>query len=106
MDLHKHKRLSNRFVFCVALKDAFREEEERELYAAGNVELNEGSANETIMDMFYAFQVVFNEITDSNVDPLEFLSILTRLLFQDKLGDTGSEDTVPILDNFFNDDVP
>lgn len=79
-----NRRINNKMIFFTALSDAFREDENRELSAAGTVELEE-NANENIMDIFYAFLMLFNVLTESNADPLDFLNILTRLLFQDKL---------------------
>ncbi len=70
-------------MFFTALTDCFKEDEERELDVFGKLDLNEIDGNTLILSMFHAFQLVFSRLTSQNPDPLEFLSILTRLVFQE-----------------------
>lgn len=72
-------------MFFTALMDCFKEDEERELDAFGKLDLNEVDGNTLILSMFHAFQLVFSRFTSQNPDPLEFISILTRLVFQDNI---------------------
>lgn len=80
----KNDRKQNTLVFFAAIMDAFRDEDDRELNAVGTVEIPEnGDLTKTITDLFYAFRAVYNNLTDAKADPLDFISILTRLVFQD-----------------------
>lgn len=69
--------------FTTALTDVFKNEEDRELYCIPKIEDEGENGNEMILAMFYAFQFVFNIYTGQECDPLEFIAILTRLIFQD-----------------------
>lgn len=80
----KDERLQNKLIFYTAIQDAFRDEDDRELNSVGKIELSEGKeCNDEILDLFYAFNAVFNKLTGSECDPLDFINILIRLLFQD-----------------------
>lgn len=67
--------------FFTALTDAFKDEDDRELNCIPKVNTENG--NDLILAMFHAFHLVFNQYTGQKCDPLEFISILTRLLFQE-----------------------
>lgn len=96
--LSKDVRNNNKLVFLQAISLCFLPEEKRdtELLGALEVELPEdGDMAEVITDLMYAFQAFFNQVTESEIDPLEFLAVLTRLLFQDKLAlasEKGNDD--------------
>lgn len=73
-----------KIMFITALMDAFKDEEDRELDSFPEIDINNVDCNEMVLAMFYAFQFVFNHFTTKCVDPLEFIEILIRLLFQDQ----------------------
>ncbi|MBQ6169768.1 MAG: hypothetical protein IJK30_07425 [Ruminococcus sp.] len=66
---------------AVAIRDCFKDEDDRELYNFPQIESEDG--NEIVLSIFHAFQFVVNQLGDTHYDPLEFISVLTRLLFQD-----------------------
>lgn len=88
------KKKNMQITFIAALTDAFKDEDDRELNCFPKVKTENG--NDLILAMFYAFHLVFNEYTGQKCDPLEFISILTRLLFQEQreqfLGASVEED--------------
>lgn len=68
--------------FYTALYDCFRDEEQRELDAMPPIDFDENAnANELILSMFYAMQMFVNNFSGNEYDPLEFISVLTRLIF-------------------------
>ena len=73
-----------RATFIVALLDAFADEENRQLGFMPTIDLDKIEATEMTIEMFYAIFAVFKRLTDSEEDPLGFIGILTRLLFQEK----------------------
>lgn len=89
-------RQSNKLVFLQAVGSCFAPAEERDPEALGTLTLPEdGNMTEVITDLFYAVQAFFNSATNGSEDPLDFLGILTRLVFQDKLlkEDNNNDDT-------------
>ncbi len=81
--------------FVVAIRDCFKDEDNRELYSFPQIESEDG--NEIALSIFHAFQFVVNQLGDTHYDPLEFISVLTRLLFQDahaeKVGGADDENS-------------
>ena len=67
--------------FVTAITDCFKDEDNRELYSFPQIESENG--NEIVLSMFYAFQLVVNQLGDTQYDPIEFIGVLTRLLFQE-----------------------
>lgn len=83
-------RMANKIIFLTAISDAFRNEEDRELNAAGKIDIPEdGNATPILTDLFYAFKIFYTQISGDNVDPIEFIGVLTRLVFQDQLNDNS-----------------
>lgn len=77
---------TNKIIFLAAIADAFRDEEDRELGAFGKIEIPEdGNMTQILTDLFYAFKLFYNQISGADADPLEFISVLTRLVVQDQL---------------------
>lgn len=88
------KKDSMTAIFIAALTDVFKDEDERTLPAIG-VDSDSINGNDLILAMFFAFHYIFNQYTGEQADPLEFISILTRLLFQEQkeiLSGTSEED--------------
>lgn len=82
----ENERTQNKLIFLTAISDAFRDDEERELDNIGKIEIPEdGNLTKVMTELFYAVQTFYNLTTESEADPLEFLSILTRLVFQDNV---------------------
>lgn len=81
--------------FVTAITDCFKDEDNRELYNFPQIESEDG--NEIVLSMLYAFQLVVDQLGDTHYDPLEFISVLTRLLFQDahaeKVGGADDENS-------------
>lgn len=73
-----------KIAFFVALTDVFRNVEDRQLSAILPVNPETEYGNDLVLAMFYALQALHIECTGTKVDPLEFISILTRLLFQEQ----------------------
>lgn len=69
--------------FITALTDVFKNKDERELDCIPKLEDEGKNGNDLILAIFYAFQFVFNTYTGQECDSLKFISILTRLLFQE-----------------------
>lgn len=83
-------RMANKIIFLTAISDAFRDEEDRELNADGKIDIPEdGDATPILTDMFYAFKAFYTQMSGDNVDPIEFIGVLTRLVFQDQLNDNS-----------------
>lgn len=77
-------RMANKIIFLTAISDAFRDEEDRELNAVGKIDIpDDGNATPILTDLFYAFKAFYTQISGDNVDPIEFIGVLTRLIFQD-----------------------
>lgn len=70
------------FLFITALTDAFKDEDDRELYAMPKVSLEDANGNDLVLAMLHAFRFVINTFADQHLDPLEFIGVLTKLLFQ------------------------
>lgn len=83
-------RMANKIIFLTAISDVFRDEEDRELKAVGKIDIPEdGNATPILTDLFYAFKAFYTQISGDNVDPIEFIGVLTRLIFQDQLNDNS-----------------
>lgn len=82
----ENERTQNKLIFLTAISDAFRDDEDRELDSIGRIEMPEdGDFAKVMTDLFYAVQTFFNMMTESEADSVEFISILTRLVFQDQM---------------------
>ena len=83
-------RMANKIIFLTAISDAFRDEEDRELNAVGKIDIPEdGNATPILTDLFYAFKIFHTQMSGDNVDPIEFIGVLMRLVFQDQLNDNS-----------------
>ena len=83
-------RIANKIIFLTAIADAFRGEEDRDLNAAGKIDIPEdGNATPILTDLFYAFKAFYTQMSGDNVDPIEFIGVLTRLIFQDQIKDNS-----------------
>lgn len=78
------KKKNMQIAFITALLDVFRDEDDRELDCIPKLDDEGENGNDLILAMFHAFQFVFNEYSGQKCDSLEFISILTRLLFQEQ----------------------
>lgn len=74
-----------KITFSAALTDVFMDEEERSLKFMPKVDLKNAEANVVFTEMFYAFQMAFNVLTNNHCDPIDFIQMLTRLLFEDQI---------------------
>lgn len=70
--------------FITALTDVFKDEDNRELGCIPKVDMENENGNDLILAMFYAVQYVYNTYAGQKDDPLAFISVLTRLLFQER----------------------
>ena len=87
---NKMDRIANKIIFLTAIADAFRGEEDRELNAAGKIDIPEdGNATPILTDLFYAFKAFYTQMSGDNVDRIEFIGVLTRLIFQDQIKDNS-----------------
>ena len=77
------KKENMRIAFITALLDVFRDEDNRELDCIPKVDVEHENGNDLILAMFYAMQYVCNTYSGRKDDPLDFISVLTRLLFQE-----------------------
>lgn len=90
----KSEHTQNKLIFMIAISDAFRDDEDRELDNVGKIEIPEdGDFTKVMTELFYAVQAFYNMTTESEADPLDFLSILTRLVFQDNANGGDSDDS-------------
>lgn len=77
--------------FYTALLDCFRDEDNRQLDTFASIDIESGSCNDMVLCMFNAFKMTVAQITDFDGDPLEFLAMLTRLLFLDNIKEDNEE---------------
>ena len=83
-------RMANKIIFLTAISDAFRDEEDRELNAVGKIDIpDDGNATPILTDLFYAFKAFYTQLSEDNVDPIEFIGVLMRLVFQDQIKDNS-----------------
>lgn len=83
-------RMANKIIFLTAISDAFKDEEDREINAVGKIDIPEdGNATPILTDLFYAFKAFYTLMSGDNVDSIEFIGVLTRLVFQDQLNDNS-----------------
>lgn len=78
------KKENMQVAFTTALLDVFRDEGERELNYFPKVDIENENGNDLILAMFYAVQYVYNTYSGREDDPLAFICVLTRLLFQEQ----------------------
>lgn len=78
------KKDNMQIAFITALLDVFRDEDKRELDCMPKVDIEYENGNDLILAMFYAVQYVYNIYSGQKDDPLAFISVLTRLLFQER----------------------
>ena len=83
MDDFKNKVLS----FNTALKDMYRDEEQRESECIPKIELKEESLTEDFTAMIYAVFILYKEITGDDTDIIGFTHICNRFVFQNLMGD-------------------
>jgi hypothetical protein len=72
--------------FMTALNDCFKDEEERQSEAFSPIDLDEINANDLILAMFFATMHIVKHLTNLEGDPLDFVNVITHLLFQDEKG--------------------
>lgn len=70
--------------FITALTDVLKDEEDRELDCVPKIDIEAVRGNDLVLSMFRALQCVCNEFLGREDDPLEFISVLTKLLFQEE----------------------
>lgn len=78
------KKENMQVAFTTALLDVFRDEDERELDYFPKIDIENENGNDLILAMFYAVQYVYNTYAGRKDDPLAFIYVLTRLLFQEQ----------------------
>lgn len=66
----------------VALMDAYKDEEERELNNFSPIEIVNGDMTENFYCMFCAIKLFYQKMSNTECDDLEFIAILNRLAFQ------------------------
>lgn len=71
--------------FATALKDCFRDEDDRESDVFSPIDLNSNAddANGIILAMFNAVRIIFLELTSHDCDSIDFMAIITHLLLQE-----------------------
>ncbi len=67
--------------FLTALSDVYRDEENRELEALGKMEFS-GDATEDFTAILLAMKAIFDRITGSDGDLIDFTHILNKLAVQ------------------------
>ena len=77
--------------FNTALKDVYRDEENRELPEIPKMELKSETLTEDFTAMLYGMSVLFSEITGNDCDIIEFTHILNKLAIQHLLEENGVE---------------
>lgn len=75
--------------FAVALKDVYRDEDERESIAMPKMELKEEELTEDFTAMIYAQWALYRQITDDDVDIFGFTHLMNRLVLQKLMADKG-----------------
>lgn len=66
----------------VALMDAYKDEEERELNNLSPIEIVNGDMTENFYCMFSAIKLFYQKMSNTKCDSLDFIAILNRLAFQ------------------------
>jgi hypothetical protein len=77
--------------FTTALADCFYEPEERglQIFPCLLDEANEEDAEDLILAMFFSMQRIANVILEDDIDSLELINIINRLMFVEVLNDTN-----------------
>lgn len=68
--------------FLTALTDVYKDEDERELFEFGKMELKEEELTDDFTRMLIALHILYKRITGDETDLLGFSHILNRLAFQ------------------------
>lgn len=66
----------------VALTDAYREEDDRNLFSFPQIEILNGEMTEDFYCMFRAIKQYYQLLSHQDCDDLDFIAILNRLAFQ------------------------
>lgn len=81
--MEKMNNFDNKMLkFATALKDVYREPEDRQLESLGRLKLTEDSLTEDFTAMFHALYFLYGTITGDEVDVFEFVGIVNRLCVQ------------------------
>lgn len=67
-------------VFCTAISNAYRSEEKQETIP--EIEFSD-DAVEDFTAMVYALNMIFNFLTDSNMDVIDFTHLLNKIVVQE-----------------------
>lgn len=78
-------------IFVTALTDVYKDEDEREADFLPKLDLKEETITEDFTCMIYALMVIYERITNDNMDALGFTHLCNRLIFQQILEDKGGE---------------
>ena len=85
--------MDKQIIFLTALMDAYRNEDDRQLQYCETIDTGTSDASEDFLAMFWAMHTIYVTLTGQQVDQLEFINILTRLLFEDKLKSRDTDKT-------------
>lgn len=68
--------------FVQAIMDMYKDEEDRDTYGLPPIPNKDGEMTEDLYCMFIALKVIYQKITDTKCDNIDFITVLTRLVFQ------------------------
>lgn len=68
--------------FVQAIMDMYQDEENRNTYGLPPIPIKDGEMTEDLYCMFSALKVIYQKITDTKCDNIDFITVLTRLVFQ------------------------
>lgn len=80
------------FAFMSAFGYIYANDEEREGAVLPSLELKEESLTEDFTAMIYALRMFYVQLTDDRGDILDFLNVMTRLVFQRLAQDNAFKD--------------
>lgn len=78
MNKHANKVLQ----FLTAIQDCYKEEDDRESYDFGKLELSNDELTDDFIAMLRAQKILYENITGDKVDLIGFTHIQNRLVFQ------------------------
>lgn len=81
------REFSNRVaIFLTAIQDMYKGEDEREAFGLSKLELTDETLTDDFTAMIYAVYMFFRRITKEDMDIIDFVGVINRLVIQHIFG--------------------
>ena len=77
--------------FNTALKDVYKDDEDRELSAMPKMEFNEETLTDDFTAILFAMMIFYAEVTGDDCDVVDFTHLLNKLAIQHLMKEKGVE---------------